>query len=78
MSAISYKAGKEPHAREHRLIFRNIDRVDFDPSIECAIRNGGYEMLRKALTMEPKAITDEVKKAGLRGRGGAQPGREPT
>ena len=71
MSAISYKPGKEPHAREHRLIFRNIDRADFDPSIDCAIRNGGYEMLRKAITMEPKAITDEVKKSGLRGRGGA-------
>jgi NADH-quinone oxidoreductase subunit F len=71
MSAISYKPGKEPHEREHRLIFRNIDRADYDPSIDCYVRNGGYEMLRKALSMEPKAITDEVKKSGLRGRGGA-------
>ncbi len=34
-------------------------------------KNGGYEQLKKALTMQPAAITDEVKKSGLRGRGGA-------
>ncbi|GAA4904536.1 NADH-quinone oxidoreductase subunit NuoF [Streptomonospora salina] len=32
---------------------------------------GGYEALRTALTMEPDAIVDLVKTAGLRGRGGA-------
>ncbi|HYX26185.1 MAG TPA: NADH-quinone oxidoreductase subunit NuoF [Thermoanaerobaculia bacterium] len=32
---------------------------------------GGYEGLAKALTMEPDAVIDEVKKSGLRGRGGA-------
>ena len=68
---ISYKPDKLPHAREHRLIFRNIDRSDYNPSIDCYMANGGYDMLRKAMTMEPKAITDEVKKSGLRGRGGA-------
>ncbi len=69
--AISYKPGKQPHAREHRLIFRNIDREGFDPSIECYERHGGYEQLRKAIGMERQAIIDEVKKSGLRGRGGA-------
>ena len=34
-------------------------------------RTGGYEGLRKALTMTPAAVTDEVKKSVLRGRGGA-------
>jgi NADH-quinone oxidoreductase subunit F len=33
--------------------------------------HGGYQMLRKALAMKPEAVTDEVKKSGLRGRGGA-------
>ncbi|HVZ41596.1 MAG TPA: NADH-quinone oxidoreductase subunit NuoF [Candidatus Kapabacteria bacterium] len=33
--------------------------------------NGGYEMYRKALTMQPGEIIDEVKRSGLRGRGGA-------
>jgi NADH-quinone oxidoreductase subunit F len=33
--------------------------------------HGGYEAARKALGMEPKAVVDEVKASGLRGRGGA-------
>jgi NADH-quinone oxidoreductase subunit F len=33
--------------------------------------HGGYAMLRKALGMRPEEVTDEVKKSGLRGRGGA-------
>jgi len=33
-------------------------------------RAGGYQALRKALTMTPDAIIDEVKRAKLRGRGG--------
>lgn len=34
-------------------------------------KRGGYEVLKKALKMEPKAILEEVKASGLRGRGGA-------
>ena len=35
-------------------------------------REGGYRSVEKALkTMDPAAVTDEVKKSGLRGRGGA-------
>ena len=34
-------------------------------------RHGGYQALEKALKLEPKAVVEEVKKAGLRGRGGA-------
>ncbi|UYW01229.1 NADH-quinone oxidoreductase subunit NuoF [Flavobacterium agricola] len=33
--------------------------------------NGGYAAVEKALTMDPDAITEEVKTSGLRGRGGA-------
>lgn len=32
---------------------------------------GGYTALKKALEMGPAAVTEEVKKSGLRGRGGA-------
>ena len=32
---------------------------------------GGYEGMRRALSMSPEAVTDEVDKSGLRGRGGA-------
>ncbi|HVT57459.1 MAG TPA: NADH-quinone oxidoreductase subunit NuoF [Thermoanaerobaculia bacterium] len=34
-------------------------------------QTGGYEALARTLEMEPDAVTDEVKKSGLRGRGGA-------
>ena len=71
MSEIKYIAGKEPHEREYRLIFRNVDRDGYDPSLKTYKKNGGYEQLKKALKMDPKSVTDEVKKSGLRGRGGA-------
>ena len=71
MSDIQYLPGKEPDSREYRLIFKNIDRAGWDPSMECYLRDGGYEQLKKAITMEPSAITNEVKASGLRGRGGA-------
>ncbi len=71
MAAPKYIAGKEPHEREHRLIFRNVDRDGWDPSLATYEKDGGYKELKKALEMEPGAITDEVKASGLRGRGGA-------
>ncbi|MBT7959433.1 MAG: NADH-quinone oxidoreductase subunit NuoF [Akkermansiaceae bacterium] len=71
MSKISYLPGKEPDSCEHRMIFKNIDRKGWDPSIACYLKDGGYEQLRKALKMNPEDITNEVKISGLRGRGGA-------
>lgn len=71
MSDIKYLEGKEPDSREHRLIFKNVDRVGWDPSLDCYLKDGGYEDLKKAMDMDPKFITEEVKKSGLRGRGGA-------
>ena len=50
MSEIKYLPGKEPHPRETRRIFRNIDRVGYNPSIACFIKDGGYETLKKAIT----------------------------
>ncbi len=40
-------------------------------TIDVYESHGGYAMLRKALTMKPEEVTDEVKKSNLRGRGGA-------
>ncbi len=71
MSEIKYLPGKEPHPREHRLIFKNVDREGWNVSIDRYIEDGGYDQLKKAVTMEPNDITSEVKKSGLRGRGGA-------
>jgi len=62
---------KQPHPREKRLVFKNIDRDGFTNDIGCYLENGGYNDLKKALAMKPEDITEEVKKSGLRGRGGA-------
>ena len=62
---------RKPHPREKRIVFKNIDREDWTNDIDCYLRDGGYEQLKKALTMKPEDIVDEVKKSGLRGRGGA-------
>ncbi|MEM9372195.1 MAG: NADH-quinone oxidoreductase subunit NuoF [Planctomycetota bacterium] len=35
------------------------------------VKTGGYEALRKAITMDPSDITEQVKASVLRGRGGA-------
>jgi NADH-quinone oxidoreductase subunit F len=40
-------------------------------TLEGYRRRGGYEALRKALTMEPGDVTAVVKDSGLQGRGGA-------
>jgi NADH-quinone oxidoreductase subunit F len=53
------------------MIFRHIDEPGYTNDLACYVRHGGYGMLRKAVTMAPAAIIDEVKKSGLRGRGGA-------
>jgi len=71
MSEIRYRPGKEPHPRERRIVFQNVDRTDWDPSMKTYLSEGGYDQFKKALEMEPADIVDEVKKSGLRGRGGA-------
>lgn len=69
--SITYEQGKKPHPNEHRLIFKNVDRRGWNPSIKRYLKEGGYEMLKKALRMDPKDVINEVKTSGLRGRGGA-------
>jgi NADH-quinone oxidoreductase subunit F len=53
-----------------RYVLRNIENSDSSEITEYE-KIGGYGCLRKALSMEPQAITGEVRKSGLRGRGGA-------
>jgi NADH-quinone oxidoreductase subunit F len=40
-------------------------------TLEFYVEHGGYAGLKKALALSPAEITDQVKKSGLRGRGGA-------
>jgi NADH-quinone oxidoreductase subunit F len=62
---------RTPHPREKRIIFKNIDRPGWTTDIECYLQDNGYEELKKAFTMKPEQIVNEVKVSGLRGRGGA-------
>src|SRR5688572_2898710 len=69
--------------QEYRLILKNVDQPGYCNDLDCYLRHGGYEALRKALALAPKTtadgkiisaqeqIRDEVKLSGLRGRGGA-------
>ena len=52
------------------LALRNVGEVD-PGNIDDYQARGGYDALRKALTMTPEDIIAEVEKSGLRGRGGA-------
>ncbi|MBQ1080240.1 MULTISPECIES: NADH-quinone oxidoreductase subunit NuoF [Nocardiopsis] len=52
------------------ILSQNWDRPD-SFTIDGYRATGGYEALRKSLTMEPDSIVDLVKQSGLRGRGGA-------
>ena len=56
---------------ERRLIFQHIDEPGYTPDLACYVRHGGYEVLKKAVQRPPQELIDEVKKSGLRGRGGA-------
>jgi NADH-quinone oxidoreductase subunit F len=68
---------------EYKLVLKYADQPGYTPDIECYLRHGGYEVLKKALAMQPldlsegkkkspqEQIRDEVMKSGLRGRGGA-------
>jgi NADH-quinone oxidoreductase subunit F len=60
-----------PAPEQRRIIFQHIDEPGYTNDIDCYIRNGGYEVLKKAVTRKPEEIIEEVKKSGLRGRGGA-------
>jgi NADH-quinone oxidoreductase subunit F len=68
---------------EFRLILKHADEPGYTPDMECYLRHGGYEALKKGLALPPKVLPDgrtqsgpeqireEVKMSGLRGRGGA-------
>jgi len=68
---------------EFRLILKNVDQPGYTPDVECYLRHGGYDALKKALAIAPKDLPDgkkmsgpeqireDVKLSGLRGRGGA-------
>ncbi len=70
-------------SQEFRLILKHIDQPGYTPDMECYLRHGGYEALKKSFAMGPRVSPDggtvsgpekvrkEVLTSGLRGRGGA-------
>src|SRR5258707_3076200 len=68
---------------EHRLILKYADHPGYTPDMDCYLAHGGYEALRKAMSLPVKTLPDgksvtgaeqireEVRIGGLRGRGGA-------
>ncbi len=58
-------------SRQLKIVLANSGRVDPEKLADY-IAAGGYQSLAKALEeMSPRAVVEEVKKSGLRGRGGA-------
>jgi len=55
---------------EKYVLLENIGRIDPE-DIDHYIARGGYEALAKALQMQPEDVIEEIRKSGLRGRGGA-------
>ena len=70
-------------AQEYRQILKYVDQPGYTPDIECYLRNGGYEVLKRAVALPlktlpngqtlsgPEQLRQEVMASGLRGRGGA-------
>ncbi|HPO11994.1 MAG TPA: NADH-quinone oxidoreductase subunit NuoF [Candidatus Hydrogenedentes bacterium] len=57
-------------ASECNILLRRRGRPN-SAALKGYVKDGGYNALAKALSMEPGAIVDAVKTASLRGRGGA-------
>ncbi len=60
-----------PAPAQRRIIFQHIDEPGYTNDLACYVKHGGYEILKKSVARPPAEIMDEVKKSGLRGRGGA-------
>jgi NADH:ubiquinone oxidoreductase subunit F (NADH-binding)/(2Fe-2S) ferredoxin len=58
------------YAKQKFNVLRNSGIIDPE-SIDEYIMRGGYRAFTRALAMDPQGICEEVKAAGLRGRGGA-------
>jgi NADH-quinone oxidoreductase subunit F len=56
--------------KETKLLTEHYDKDEYI-GLAGYKKHGGYEVLKKALKMQPKEIVETVKASGLRGRGGA-------
>ena len=69
--AVPYYKNINFYKKQQRIVLRNCGRINPE-RIKDYIAVGGYKSLRKILSeMTPEQVIDEVKRSGLRGRGGA-------
>jgi NADH-quinone oxidoreductase subunit F len=69
--AIPYYSDINFYKKQERVILRNCGHINPE-KIEDYRANGGYQSLKRVLfDMTPEQVINEVKKSGLRGRGGA-------
>ncbi|MEJ5328990.1 MAG: NADH-quinone oxidoreductase subunit NuoF [Desulfobaccales bacterium] len=59
-----------PPSPDETPLLQNVDQID-PMSIDDYLARGGYEGLKKALSMTDEEVVNVVKDSGLRGRGGA-------
>ena len=66
-------------AQEYKLILKHADEPGYTPDIECYLRHGGYDALKKALAIQPKDLAGRQKTfrpgANPRGRESFRPAR---
>ncbi len=55
--------------KQQRIIFSRCGTIDAE-SLDDFLSHKGFEGIKKAVTMTPDEVIEEVKKSGLRGRGG--------
>jgi NADH-quinone oxidoreductase subunit F len=74
----SEKVNNVPHASDlplfnlqHRIALRNCGTIDPENINHYILKGKGYRGLTKALRMNQQDVIEELKKSGLRGRGGA-------
>jgi NADH-quinone oxidoreductase subunit F len=53
------------------LLWQQLGDVEHLQGIDEYIAAGGYDQLKRAIGIDPPALIDEIKTAGIRGRGGA-------
>lgn len=67
---VPYYADINFYSKQKRVILRNCGHINPE-KIDQYVAQGGYRALRKALLMKPEEVIEEIKRSGLRGRGGA-------
>jgi len=69
--AISRYSDIKFYQQQERIILRNCGQINPE-RINDYIARGGYQSLKKVVfTMKPEEVIEEIKRSGLRGRGGA-------